>query len=358
MSDHRTPVRAGEAEDGPTDPADPASLPVELTAPDLTAHRDGNTGIPHAHTRDSGRPGPHVLVTAIVHGNELCGAIALDWALRIGLAPRRGRLSMAFCNTAAFDRFDPARPVGSRYVDEDFNRVWDPEALDGPRHSVELDRARALRPLVDRADLLLDIHSMQHRTEPLAMAGPLVKGRALARAVGVPATVVADAGHAGGTRLRDYGPFGDADDPRNALLVECGQHWEAGSAVVAREVLLRFLIAAGILDAADAAGRLPDAPVPDQRVIEVTHAWTIRSDAFRFVRPFVGMEVIPAAGTVIGVDGDTPVTTPYDDCVLIMPSRRQVRGQTAVRLGRLVATGPGSRIGSDPGPLDGGRRQG
>jgi hypothetical protein len=47
--------------------------------------------------------------------------------------------------------------------------------------------------------------------------------------------------------------------------------------------------------------------------------------------------VIPHAGTVIGADGDRPVTTPYDDCVLIMPSRRLTRGQTAVRLGRFVA---------------------
>jgi hypothetical protein len=36
------------------------------------------------------------------------------------------------------------------------------------------------------------------------------------------------------------------------------------------------------------------------------------------------------------------VTTPYDDCVLIMPSRRLDKGQTAVRLGRYVAV-PGAR---------------
>lgn len=318
------------------DPTDPALQPVELTAPDLAPHRDGNAGIPYAHTRKARRPGPHVLVTAIVHGNELCGAIALDWALRSGLAPRRGRLSMAFCNVEAYARFDPERPVGSRYVDEDFNRVWDTETLDGPRRSVELDRARALRPLVDAADLLLDIHSMQHRTEPLAMAGPRAKGRALARAVGTPATVVADGGHAAGRRLRDYGAFDDEHDPRNALLAECGQHWAADSARVAREVLLRFLVAAGTLEATDAAPWLPPEPPSPQRVIEVTDAWTIRTDAFRFLRPFVGMEIIPEAGTIIGLDGETPLTTPYDDCVLIMPSRRQARGQTAVRMGRVI----------------------
>jgi hypothetical protein len=39
---------------------------------------------------------------------------------------------------------------------------------------------------------------------------------------------------------------------------------------------------------------------------------------------------------VIAHDGSKPVTTPYDDCALIMPSRRTAAGQTAVRLGRFT----------------------
>jgi hypothetical protein len=46
------------------------------------------------------------------------------------------------------------------------------------------------------------------------------------------------------------------------------------------------------------------------------------------------MEVIADRDTVIAHDGEAPIRTPYDDCVLIMPSRRLVAGQTAVRLGR------------------------
>jgi hypothetical protein len=51
---------------------------------------------------------------------------------------------------------------------------------------------------------------------------------------------------------------------------------------------------------------------------------------------FTGLEVIAEAGTLIGWDGDREVRTPYDDCVLVMPSKRLYRGQTAVRLGRFV----------------------
>ncbi|WP_299444385.1 M14 family metallopeptidase [uncultured Rhodospira sp.] len=312
--------------------------PVELSPPDISPYREGNTGIPYATSFESGQPGPHVMVSALVHGNELCGALALDWLFRERIRPVRGRLTLAFVNVSAFGRFDPADPSASRYVDEDFNRVWSPEVLDGPRQSVELARARSLRPLVDTVDLLLDLHSMHHPNPPLALAGPLDKGQALAEAVGTPALIVRDAGHAAGTRMRDYGAFGDPGSRRAALLVECGQHWERASAAVAREVLMRFLLATGTIDPAVARARLPTDPPPPQRAIEVTEAVTIRTDAFRFAQPFVGLEVLARAGTVIAHDGDEPVVTPFDDCVLVMPSRRLHKGMTAVRLGRYVDT--------------------
>jgi predicted deacylase len=51
---------------------------VELTPPDIEPYRAGNTGIDYVTTFDSGIAGPHVLVTALTHGNEICGAVALD----------------------------------------------------------------------------------------------------------------------------------------------------------------------------------------------------------------------------------------------------------------------------------------
>jgi hypothetical protein len=47
--------------------------------------------------------------------------------------------------------------------------------------------------------------------------------------------------------------------------------------------------------------------------------------------------VVPRAGTVIATDGPKPIRTPYDDCVLVMPTATPRRGQTAVRLGRFVS---------------------
>jgi predicted deacylase len=312
---------------------------VELTLPDIEPYRAGNTGVEYVTSFDSGIAGPHVMVTALTHGNEICGAIALDGLFRAGFRPRRGQLTLAFDNVAAYHAFNPRYPFASRFVDEDFNRLWDEATLDGPRQSLELTRARVLRPFVDSADFLLDIHSMQHLTAPLMLAGTLDRSLALARRVGIPELIVRDAGHDAGKRMRDYGGFGNPASDKTALLIEAGQHWQQRTGEVATDVMLRFLLTLGTITTDDAA--LLGGPDFDahsrQRVIEVTEAVTITGERFEFAGDFRGLEVLSAKGTLIGRDGGREIRSPYDDCVLIMPSRRSSKGQTAVRLGRYVA---------------------
>jgi predicted deacylase len=316
---------------------DEERYPTEYPVPDIASYRRGNTGIDYVHTFDSGRPGPHVIINALTHGNEVCGAYAVDQLFRWQTRPARGKLTLSFANVDAFSRFSPDRPADTRWVDEDFNRVWSDDKLDGPRASSELARARELRPLIMAADLLLDLHSMHLPAPPVTIAGPHAKGRELARRLGLPAFVISDSGHATGARMRDYGAFGDPASPRNALLVECGQHGERGAAQTALDSSLAFLREAGIMaDAFFDAHPVP-ARVP-QKFIQVTHPVIIRSGRFEFVQRYTGMETIDRAGTVIAHDGGEPVTTPYDDCILVMPAPlRYVRpGFTAVRLGRAI----------------------
>ena len=260
---------------------------IELTPPDISAYRAGNTGIDYVTTFTASEPGPHVAVMGLTHGNEICGAIAIDKLFRAGIRPRRGKLTLGFNNVAAYREFDPRYPIASRYIDEDFNRLWSPATLDGPRRSAELERARAVRPIVDAADYLLDLHSMQYATAPLMLAGLLPKSIALAKQVGIPELIMCDAGHAAGPRMRDYGGFGDPASPKTALLIEAGQHWETRAAEVATDVMLRFLIALGAVTRDDVAalGGPDFAATPRQQVIEVTEAVTITGDRFEFVEP-------------------------------------------------------------------------
>ncbi len=195
-----------------------------LPVPDLAAERLGNTDTPGVWHFDSGLPGRALMLSALVHGNELCGAWALKDLLAAGLRPRRGRLTLAFCNLPAFDRFDLARHDASRFVDEDMNRVWSAERLDQPTSS-DRRRAAQLRPWVERADWLLDLHSMHEPGAPLLLTGVLPRNIALARRLKAPQHVIVDAGHKDGVRMRDFAQFGDpARDAACALLIECGFH--------------------------------------------------------------------------------------------------------------------------------------
>ena len=310
--------------------------PIEVVFPDLARWERGNAGVPFVWRFASSKPGPHVVVQALTHGNEVCGAIAIDRLLDRAFRPACGTLTFVFANVDAYRAFDHSDPYASRCVDEDYNRLWSAEVLDGPRQSRDLARARELRPVIDRADALLDLHSMTDPCPPLALAGPRDKGLALARAVGVPKHIVIDAGHAAGRRLRDYAFFDDPADPRAALLIECGQHWERGAPDVALECTLRFLMHFGLLGRDEAARRLGPTPPPKQRAIVVTDVVTIATDRFAFAMPVHGLQAVEKAGTLLATDGESEVRTPHDDCVLIMPTRRPKVGETAVRLGRYL----------------------
>ena len=105
------------------------SIRLEILPPDISCWRRGNHEADYVHVLDSGRPGPRVLVQALTHGNEICGALALEWLFAQSFAPRAGQLTLVFANVAAFESFDPDAPHRSRYVDEDLNRVWADEVL-------------------------------------------------------------------------------------------------------------------------------------------------------------------------------------------------------------------------------------
>jgi len=308
--------------------------PIEYAFPELQRWEKGTA--PYVHVLESGRPGPTVMAAALTHGNEVSGAVVVDALLAAGLRPRQGTLIFSFNNIEAYHSFDPKNPFKSRMVDEDFNRTWG--RLDQPATTLETRRAQVIKPFVERADFLLDLHSMHDDGVPLMLCGPLDKGVALAKKVGTPVDVVRDRGHAAGMRMRDYGAFGDSKSPKTALLIETGQHWRASSVTVAKDVTARFLAETGIVEAADLPADWKQPTPAGQRVVQVSHAIATKRGNFTPARRFAGQEVIAKAGTVLGHDDGEPVTTPYDDCVLVMPAvNRPLRpGVTVVRLGRLM----------------------
>ena len=297
-------------------------LPVRIAAPDIRPWVEGNV-VRGAWSFAASAPGPHVAVVALNHGNEISGAILLDRWLRAGLRPVAGRLSLIFANLDAFARFSPDDPTASRFLEQDFNRIWDRQLLEGTGRSSELRRARVLRPLLESADIVLDLHSMLWPSDPLMLVASQ-HAEALALALGTPPLVVSDPGHEAGRRLIDHvGGLG-----RRAVLLEAGSHWEHETVTLTEAAARRLLVLCGLLPGG--------APAGASRLARVTRAVTVRDADFGFMQPFRGGDIVPAAGTLVALDGTAEIRTPHDDCLLVMPSLRTAPGLTAVRFAKFV----------------------
>ena len=310
-------------------------FPVEVTGPDISAYKKTNTGVDYVITLDSGFSGPHVLVTAVVHGNEPCGAIAIDWYLRNNYRPKVGKLSLGFMNIEAYLAFDPLNPNRTRWVEEDFNRLWAPGVLEDKNrnNTYEFFRANEVKHIISNADFLLDIHSMQKPCVPLMMAGMLDKGIKLAKDLDYEIKVISDTGHKEGMRMRDYGDFSNPKSKKNSLLVECGQHWEKSSETVAIETLIKFLRNTGTMDNDFGLDVISDKNTSSNEieVFKVGEIVTIKTNYFKFEKNWQGFDRL-SKGSVIGTDGDEIIHAPFEETILIMPTKRLFPGKTAVRL--------------------------
>ena len=306
----------------------PDTAPLEVLPRDLSAYRQGNTGIDYVHRFESGKPGPHVLVNALTHGNEICGMVAATHLLDTGVRPKIGTLTVSFANMEAYNAFDIDNPYENRQLVHNLNRIWSPEWLDGSEQSPELRRARELRPVLDAADYVLDIHSTRAPVQPFWVYPEMDRNTALAAAVGAPAVqLVMPAGRFPGTGVLNYGRHGDpASNSGGALVVECGQHFAQSAALLATDVTLRFLAHLGLIDSP--ANSAPAAPAQPFRLLEVH---MVKSEDFTFTRPLLGFEVFNK-GELIAINAGEEIRSPCDNCTIFMPTRMPIVGREAVYL--------------------------
>jgi len=312
--------------------------PIEVQPRDLSPYRQGNVGIDHVHRFESGRPGPHVLINGLTHGNEFCGMSACTWLLDHGVRPLIGTLTISFANVEAYQSFDPAQPFESRQLVHNLNRIWSPEWLDGAEHSPELRRARELRPVVAAADHILDIHSTSQPVQPFWVYPESAVNSKAALALGRPSVhLVMPKGLGSGTPLIRHGRHGTAEAPGAALVVECGQHFAGSTSALAIEVAQDFLAHFGLIrrERGDAPAAPPAPPAPQQR-FELLQTWVIKNADFRFARPVIGFETF-SKGELIATDGDESIVAPCDDCTILMPTRAPVVGREGVYLSRPMA---------------------
>jgi predicted deacylase len=305
----------------------PDTAPLEVLPRDILAYRQGNTGIDYVHRFASGHPGPHVLVNALTHGNEICGMVAATHLLDAGVRPKIGTLTVSFANVEAYEAFDIDRPYENRQLVHNLNRIWSKAMLDSAEQSPELRRARELRPVLDAADYVLDIHSTRAPVQPFWVYPEFERNAGLALAVGSPLVhLVMPVGAAPGTGVTGHGRHGEAGVDGGAVVVECGQHFSQSAADLATDVTLRFLSHLGLTD--------PMPTTPDRaaaRRFRLLEVHMVKTDGFAFVRPVLGFETFQK-GELIAVDAGNEIHSPCDGCTIFMPTRAPVVGREGVYL--------------------------
>jgi len=293
------------------------------------------------------QPGPRLIVTGAVHGNETCGSKAIERVARAfdagDLVLQRGSLTLLpVTNPLAFQR-------GQRSGDRNLNRNLYPNA---EPQDYEDTIANVLCPLLTEHDVLLDLHSFLSPGEPFVMLGPQDNAgplepfahatleQALALRLG-PRRIVEGwlCTYADGVRRRlERTPKQDragllSTDPRYgvgtteymrsqggyALTLECGQHDDPAAPEVAWRAIHRTLAQLQLIDA------VPPEPVTRPQLLRLTAVVDKHHTDDRFVRVWSSFDPV-RRGDTIGRRHDGMLVQAQEDGFIVFPNKAASAG--------------------------------
>ncbi len=291
------------------------------------------------------RPGPRLLVTGAVHGNEIAGTQGIQRVVaeldRGEQRVQRGCISFVpITNPLAYQ-------LGRRTGERNLNRNLRPGAVP---QDFEDRVANVLCPLLASHDALLDLHSFQGRGEAFVMIGPpdntgalepfahAAAEQQLARHLGVRRVVdgwlsVYEAGVArrraraqGGDHTLDADPnygVGTTEYMRSrggwAMTLECGQHDDPQAPDVAYHAICQALALLGLTD------HVLRPPRSDHEVLRLM-AVTDRLHADdRFVREWASFDAVQA-GEPIAVRHDGHLLAAPADGRIVFPNSKAEPG--------------------------------
>ncbi|PIR98178.1 MAG: hypothetical protein COT89_00485 [Candidatus Colwellbacteria bacterium CG10_big_fil_rev_8_21_14_0_10_42_22] len=260
--------------------------------------------------------GPRSVVLAGVHGDEMPGIEAFERLLPT-LEIQRGKVWFIYANpvTMALNR---------RVFEANLNRMFksDEEMTKEQRKSYEYERAQFLKPYLEGAEVLLDIHAS---TTPTGKPKPFVLCEANAKGIieYLPFNVVVngfDEVEPGGTDyyMNKIGKIG--------ICVECGFMTDPEASLRAEESILNFLKVRGHMEG--------EVSMYEQRWARMYTLYLTKVD-FRPAKEFEDFEPV-VTGQVLGTDGEEDVTAPRAGFVLF-PREREGSGKEAFLFGEWMS---------------------
>ena len=275
---------------------------------------------------DRGRPGPTLLITGGIHGNEPAGVHAAERVLAV-LQERepdfRGRFVALRGNLSALSS-------KRRFLDRDLNRGWGDEAIAATRERPEHERSPEDREQLELIDafvevertasgpiLFVDLHTSSAEGSPFLCLADTIDNRRLGMSTGVPIILGIEETIAGAS-LEWFADRGIA-----GFAVEGGQH-DSDEAVDNHEAVLWGLLVklgmleAGFVDLASHQQTLRRAIGDAPAIVEITHREEIApEDRFRMEPGFVNFSRVQK-GQLLAKDRRGDIRAP-STCHVMLP---------------------------------------
>ncbi len=273
--------------------------------------RSGPFDYAHHHYHDGGRHRFHLVIGAIIHGNEvgsLPSVLSLIDSLNAGTVHFGGRLTIVLGNPEA-------ALADKRFLDVDLNRVF----VDDPPSGHESERARAIMPILDEADVFFDIHQTILESDRPFYTFPFSQpGWHWARAVGGASTWVTRAPgatfSAGTVNADEYVRMQN----KPGLTLELGAMGFSNQAdTVAAAALDRLLAVADAVGSGQATAADMAEQQPELNFVQT--AWSQRFDqpTMRLRAGLYNFQAVSQGETLSAPD--TPVITAPSDGMVLFP---------------------------------------
>ncbi len=307
-------------------------------------------------------PGPRLIITAAVHGNETCGTFAIA---RLLSEIEAGRIKLLSGMLTLVPVTNPkAYRLQRRPGDRNLNRRLMPTATP---QQYEDYIANWLCPLLAEHDGLLDLHSFQSGDRAFALFGPqnntgtlepfaqAAVEESLVQRLGCQRFVYgwletyakginrrAKEVQAGRFQAQDvdvdthYG-IGTTEYMRSqggwAITLECGQHEDTGAREVAYQAIINTLIHVGMIQGT------PPEPAMNPEVLGLYDVFDRFHLEDQFTKPWKSFDAI-AKGDTIGTRANGTEILAEQDCLIVFPNMKSLPGQEWFYLARA-----GGRLG-------------
>ncbi|PIV90294.1 hypothetical protein COW46_03380 [Candidatus Gracilibacteria bacterium CG17_big_fil_post_rev_8_21_14_2_50_48_13] len=260
--------------------------------------------IPYVHTLTGRDPGKTCVIFLGTHGNEPVGLYAYEHLMEyFAQHPlEAGTLHFIVSNPQALKNYASASTVDeqrrSRFVDINMNRM----PKDHPRDSYEGRRLQEILPLMEAADIALDLHSTSLPSDPMLIPLGATEEHHL-QAIPVE-TIVSGVGDVLGEQFLLHYAGGYPGTSCASLLVECGEHEDPKSISNALHSVEALLHLHGL-------HRFPVHPTPTQHAYTVVRSIFFPHSSYCLVEEFGNFAPIKEGDLIATGDGP-PMFCPHD----------------------------------------------